>query len=213
MLKPCYAMLCCAFCASRHRAVRSAQPLALSAGGTRGCSLTPWAVQEVVLATHQDAFFAETQYANFGEMAEHINAALSEFRVSDIAALIESALAMPRGLGCAIDVMAFAHAVRATVGGRWPVGHTRQCGAPLQRSAVCLPHVVARRVLRYVWQAKSSSNDKISAGMPSVADMQAHTQTRSAAAAAHARVRSARTAGSSALHRSLPPMAVSPTSR
>ena len=43
------------------------------------------AVQEVVLATHQDAFFAETQYANFGEMAEHINAALSEFRVSDSA--------------------------------------------------------------------------------------------------------------------------------
>jgi len=42
-------------------------------------------VQEVVLATHQDAFFAETQYANFGEMAEHINAALSEFRVSDSA--------------------------------------------------------------------------------------------------------------------------------
>ena len=43
--------------------------------------------------------------------------------------------------------------------------------------------------------------------------MQAHTHTRRAAAAAHARVRSARTAGSSALHRSLPPMAVSPTGR
>jgi hypothetical protein len=104
--------------------------------------LTPSAVQEVVLATHQDAFFAETQYANFGEMAEHINAALSEFRVSDIAALIESALAMPRGLRCAIDVMDFAHAsraVRATVCGRWPVGHCR----PLRRTAAALSRPVS----------------------------------------------------------------------
>ncbi len=88
-------------------------------------------MQEVVLATHQDAFFAETQYANFGEMAEHINAALSEFRVSDIAALIESALAMPLGLRCAIDVMGFAH---ASLRGRASV-----------QSAACRTHTTVRR--------------------------------------------------------------------
>ena len=77
-----HAVLCYLYVAAPRCSQRTA---AGTAGGTRGCSLLPWAVQEVVLATHQDAFFAETQYANFGEMAEHINAALSEFRVSDSA--------------------------------------------------------------------------------------------------------------------------------
>ena len=77
-------------------------------------------MQEVVLATHQDAFFAETQYANFGEMAEHINAALSEFRVSDIAARISARHAARLGL-CnrryGFRTRGPSHSVR------WPVGH------------------------------------------------------------------------------------------
>ena len=101
-----------------HSPIRSAPALAGRRRGSPGFSSLRLTVQEVVLATHQDAFFAETQYANFGETAEHINAALSEFRVSDGADCEARAVQSTRWISHARTAQS-SHSVR------WSVGRTR----------------------------------------------------------------------------------------
>jgi hypothetical protein len=144
--------------------------------------------------------------------------------VSDIAALIESALAVPRGLRCAIDVMDVAHA-----SSRGP-SHS-------VRSVACRTHTTVRRTSAALSSRSPSRSGAQSAPLRAAGEelierqdfggdafgrrhAGKHTHTRAAQLQPHthirtrARVRSARTAGSCALqHRSLPPMAVSPTSR